>query len=194
MTRQSYSYKSVKISPEAHQMLVQFAAKSGKTFIDVLDKIVLFIDNNKITYPQLSRTDTLNPAIEKLSTRLEDSIAILRSIETSRIDPISKCLVRIETDVYKLVTNIEINKNLEISQPVDPIENAPSLPVPLQTNNDFTALKNAKEVSDLRVKEAVDLFNLIRDKLAKTSSGYKRTFTDEEVEAIDKYIRKCTVQ
>lgn len=193
-TPKGYNYKTLKVSPETHVRLKKFAQISGKEMIDVLDKVTLFIDSNKISYPQLSRTDTLNPAVEKVSQRLEDAISIIRSIETGKIDNITKSLVRIETDTTRLLSNIEINKNLEFKeqeQPMPETTESNSLSVDSDT---FRSLKNEKEIGDLRLKEAADFFQIILSKLAQTSSGYKRSFSEDEVEFMKKYIKKCTAQ
>jgi hypothetical protein len=187
-------YKSVKISPLSYEKLIAFCERSGKKFIDVVDNIMLFIDNNKITYPQLSRTDTLNPAIEKVALRLEDTIAIIRSIETGKLDHIVKALVRVETDTSRLLSNIEINRDLE-SDSENPVAEVKDSPVSSPVNNaDYLSLKNEKELVDLRLKEAADFFQILISKMAVTSTGYKRLFSEEEVEFMKKYIQKCTVQ
>jgi hypothetical protein len=190
-------YKSVKISPLSYEKLIAFCERSGKKFIDVVDNIMLFIDNNKITYPQLSRTDTLNPAIEKVAQRIEDLVSIVRAVETGKIDSIIKTLVRVEVDTVKLLSNIEINKNLESEIDADPSVTAPSGEIPggsIQKSSEYLDIKNEKELIELRVKEAAEFMKIILDKLATTSSGYKRSFSEDEIQFMKKYIQKCTVQ
>lgn len=194
-TKKNYNYKTLKVLPETHERLKHFSYTSGKEMIDVVDKITLFIDNNKLSYPQLLRMDTLNPAIDKIGERLETFIAILRSIESSKIDPLTKGIIRIENDVFKLLSNIEINKNLEFREEQQPISKTEEPTVPSSFNTEaYISLKNEKEIVELRLKEAADFFKIILSKLAQTSSGYKRSFTDDEVEFMKKYIEKCIVQ
>jgi hypothetical protein len=187
-------YKSVKISPLSYEKLVAFCERSGKKFVETVDSIMLFIDNNKISYPQLLRTDTLNPAVEKVSQRQEDTIAIIRAIETGKLDNMIKALVRIETDTAKLLSNIEINKNLEQESVTVQGDTVPVPETSGQKSSEYLNLKNEKELVELRLKEGADFFRVILSKLATTSSGYKRSFSEDEVEFMKKYIQKCTVQ
>lgn len=189
------NYKQLRISPEAHTILLDFAKKSKVSLIDAIDKIAVYIVKNRLVYGDLLRDKAKDSSIEKLDNRLEFLISVIKDIEINKLGAIIKTLVRIETDTTGIVSNMQINENIEAQVPIqpEPEQNISSIPVQ-NMDDDIYKLKIAKETVDLRLNEAVEIFKLIMRDPASTSSGRKKTIRDEEFTIIENFVRKCTSQ
>jgi len=187
------NYKQLRISPEAHFILLDFAKKSKVSLIDAIDKIAVYIVNNKLVYGDLLRKDAKETSFSNLEKRIEYSISILRDIETKKLDQVIKAINRIETDTTMIVSNMQINQEIEEQEKVEPQEQIIS-PLPVRDDDDLIyQLKVDKETSDLRLTEAIQIMKLLIKDPASTSSGRKKSLREEDFELVEKFIKKCTL-
>ncbi|MFV0468514.1 MAG: hypothetical protein ACK5MK_06260 [Dysgonomonas sp.] len=190
------NYKQLRISPEAHSILLDFSKKSKVSLIDAIDKIAMYIIKNRLDYGDLLREKTKESNIENLASRLEFLISVIKDIEINKLGAIVKTLVRIETDTTGIISNMQINEIIEDNNPIDPEpEQNISSSVPVQnTDEDIYKLKVEKETVDLRLNEAVEIFKMIIKDPASTSSGRKKSIREEDFLIIENFVRKCISQ
>lgn len=204
-----YTYKTIKISPRAHEIILSLCEKEGMSIKDFLEKLTLLIEKNKISLADLNNYSSsgILSLEKKLANETDRIIRILKTMEKEFLQPINRKVTAVGEETifvaHQIRTAIEDSnkqpkgENPELGAPSQDDEGNLHSQLSIATDMEnvykeqIKNLTKEKEKSDINLKRAKEMLSNIiaKDKMTINAFGDEvRRFKSGEIKEIQALI------